>query len=160
MDGVNVVYNRYCYYRCLAVAAAGGGWMSDFDVLPMNMNSQLDYFRDGSFSIYSAIWQGGGIPCLMSGSKSEWERMTFAIIDNGLAHPDKRFWSDMLAAIDVYQNDQNTYRSYDQVADSIDKVITDGVTVSMTPALCTNFADKLAAHLSHRAFKKLDPLKI
>ena len=97
---LNVVYNRLCYYRWLAMSSVGGGWMSDYDVLPMNFDATIDdpskHFKDGSFSIYATTGDGG-IPCLMSGSESEWDRMAFSIVEDGDKHEYEAFWSDMVS---------------------------------------------------------------
>merc|ERR1719330_2322865 len=96
LAGLNTVYNQFCYYRWLAMATVGGGFMSDYDVFPLNTSP--DDFKDGTFSIYEATQHdsnNGGIPCLMSGSGAEWERMAFNVVQNGVEHLDQDFWSDM-----------------------------------------------------------------
>jgi hypothetical protein len=56
-------YELACYLRWLAVAAVGGGWMSDADVIPYN-------FKPIAPPEMLTIWSYGGhiCPCLVSGS--------------------------------------------------------------------------------------------
>ena len=35
--GQNEEYEKMCYFRYLAMAEVGGGWMSDYDTLPMQL---------------------------------------------------------------------------------------------------------------------------
>jgi hypothetical protein len=95
--GVNKEYNMYCYLRWLAMVVVGGGFMSDYDVIPIR---QLDS-TVGSFTVYSSGNDGRGIPCLMSGTEEEWSNMAFAIVQNGLSHPEADLWSDMWALMDI-----------------------------------------------------------
>jgi hypothetical protein len=95
--GVNKEYNMYCYLRWLAMVAVGGGFMSDYDVMPIR---QLDS-TIGSFTVYSSGNDGRGVPCLMSGTEEEWSNMAFAIVQNGLSHPEADLWSDMWALMDI-----------------------------------------------------------
>ena len=97
--GVNRDYNQYCYLRWLAMAAVGGGFMSDYDVLPLR--PPLGAETVGEFTAYSHGLGNRGVPCLLSGTSSEWERMAFAILRNGLERPDVDLWSDMMAFMDV-----------------------------------------------------------
>jgi hypothetical protein len=74
-------YELACYLRWLAVAAVGGGWMSDADVIPYN-------FKPIAPPETLTIWSFGGhiCPCLVSGSAehythaakvfAEWEGQT------------------------------------------------------------------------------------
>ena len=98
--GVNREYNMHCYTRWLAMAVVGGGWMSDYDVLPI----RPIHHPIGKFTAYSAGLEGKGVPCLLSGTALEWERLAFAILHNGLAHKEAELWSDMMAFMDVKEN--------------------------------------------------------
>lgn len=113
--GVNIFYNQLCYYRWLAMAAVGGGWMSDYDVFPVRHVDEGDHSDhnkaflpgDGYFTVHAIVSgsAGSGIPCFMSGTADEWEKMAFNILDNGAAHQDERMWTDMFALMDLrHQN--------------------------------------------------------
>lgn len=150
LNGPNGYYNQLCYYRWLAMAEIGGGWMSDYDVLPMNIHIHNDYYQDGNFAIYSSIpGLSGGIPCLMSGSQSEWERMSFSILENGVQkHLDANLWSDFFAAIDVYREDEQMYRLYDLVEEAEN--------IEWDAQSCHRFENTLAAHFCHSAMHKVN----
>ena len=59
-------YELACYLRWLAVAAAGGGWMSDYDVINYG-------FAPRPAEVGTRVWGGGGgpCPCLVSGSADD-----------------------------------------------------------------------------------------
>ena len=109
--GGTVVYNQLCFYRWLAVAAAGGGFMSDYDVFPISRapdvrpppppptsttteeeeeateSTTLQILpQNGNFTVYCRIQNSrtAGIPCLMSGRAEEWTRMAYALLENGI----------------------------------------------------------------------------
>jgi len=71
-------YNALCFYRWLAMAASGGGWMSDHDTFPTNfpINEGSDLPNEGRFVSYQSH-----VPALMSGSAEEWDRVSKLIID-------------------------------------------------------------------------------
>ena len=76
-------YNRACYLRHFAMAALGGGWMSDYDTIPVNMNAKVfkkDLPNDGRFTTYE-----GHVPSLIVGSASEWDRVSKALLREGIA---------------------------------------------------------------------------
>jgi hypothetical protein len=95
--GANREYNQWCYIRWLAMSAVGGGWMSDYDVLPVR---KIDYYQMGRFTVHEP-----GVPSLLSGTQEEWSKMAWAILENGLQHntPEIDLWSDMKALADLQE---------------------------------------------------------
>lgn len=71
-------YNSICFYRWFAMAASGGGWMSDHDTFPTNfpINEGIDLPNGGKFTSFQAH-----IPALMSGTAAEWNRVSKLLID-------------------------------------------------------------------------------
>jgi hypothetical protein len=140
------------FLRWLAVAAAGGGYMADYDVFPISLApTAQDPPFGGNFTVYSKIKnsQGAGIPCLMSGSESEWTRMAYAILENGLKHAKtENMWSDMLAIIDMRAD--KAYQLRDIVAEGQDVLLKHGWSESDCKATQT----KKAIHFSHEALRK------
>ena len=90
-------YNRMCFYRWLAMAASGGGWMSDYDTMPLHSNpsESLTLPNNGKFTSYQMH-----VPALIVGNKNEWERMSKNMYEFYNKH-DKQFYSDMLALRDI-----------------------------------------------------------
>ena len=118
-------YNTYevlCYIRWLAITAAGGGWMSDYDTLPLHDFREDGLFlpSGGNFTVYEHT-----VPSLISGSQEEWQRVTNAIVDNlayKVSHPNEipsQFlgiaFSDMVSLLDLYQTDNSIFLSQNQV---------------------------------------------
>jgi len=159
-NGLNKVYNQLCFLRWMAMAAAGGGWMSDYDVIPLRHIEEEEYSNhnnaflpnDGFFTVYSVVrGTDQGVPCLMSGSTEEWEKMAFKIVENGATHPEELMWSDMFALMDLrHQNLQNELFIYE------DKVIP-GQDVLLghywSKEDCTTTKNYRAVHFSHHAVK-------
>ena len=67
--GENPEYEKACYFRYLAMSETGGGWMSDYDTLPLHFPATGDLVSNGTFTVLQ-----GHIPALMSGSQDEWRR--------------------------------------------------------------------------------------
>lgn len=61
-------YEFACYIRWLAMEMVGGGWMSDYDVIPYDLKP-----RPVTEKI--TLWNGGACPCMVSGPASEYGRM-------------------------------------------------------------------------------------
>ena len=94
MKGIE--YEQMCYYRWLAVAAAGGGWMADIDTYPLHIDPKI-YGKSLPGKFTSHCWKA---PCLVSGSESEWNRVIPLLLESLTSHKDMR-WSDMFAMQDV-----------------------------------------------------------
>ena len=65
-----MTYNGLCFYRWLAMAASGGGWMSDYDLFPTNFPKEEGFMDSlpnrGDFTSFY-----GHVPSLMSGREDE-----------------------------------------------------------------------------------------
>ena len=163
--GGTVVYNQLCFYRWLAVAAVGGGFMSDYDVFPVSRapssrvstlsSSSLSSVpppHDGNFTVYCRIRNSrtAGIPCLMSGRAEEWTRMAYALLENGIqnANSGETMWSDMLALIDL-RHGGTTYQVYDAVLEGHNVLLDREWTVDD----CNITATKEAVHFSHESLR-------
>ena len=100
--GNNPRYDYHCYMRYLAMAEAGGGWMSDYDVIPTWLTPDTDLPNNGSFTIYQ-----NHVPALLSGTQEEWYRMTHALVsvaveqgeEHAILAQGKKLFSDMIAML-------------------------------------------------------------
>mmetsp|Transcript_23652 Transcript_23652/g.55081 ORF Transcript_23652/g.55081 Transcript_23652/m.55081 type:complete len:170 (-) Transcript_23652:245-754(-) len=134
------------------MAAVGGGFMCDYDVFPVSRApNTLDPPYDGNFTVYCKIKfsENAGIPCLMSGRHEEWTRMAYALLDNGMknAKSGESMWSDMLALIDMRNDD--AYTIHDAVLEGQEVLLDHG----WTPKDCNITAHKKAIHFSHESMK-------
>jgi len=70
-------YNQRCYWRWLAMVTAGGGWMSDYDVFPLGLDSEvgLEIGEDDTFKSFYH-----NVPCLLHASAKEWDRIIHLMI--------------------------------------------------------------------------------
>ena len=143
-------YDYMCLMRWLAMAAQGvDAFMSDYDTYPFHIRADYGYNlpNGGNFTAYQIM-----VPCLMSASASEWERLARLVIDNVLekfeADGTRGVYSDMFALADVYNKSpvhdrafisENRVSGYPYIdKDNID---------------CEGTKDTLALHLAHHSTK-------
>jgi len=92
-------YNRLCFLRHFAMPVVGGGWLSDYDTVPFDMDGKTYggtsqnpiYPNDGYFTSYQDF-----TPTMIVGNKTEWDRFALGLIFEGLETKREQF-SDMLA---------------------------------------------------------------
>jgi hypothetical protein len=136
----NQLYNQYCYLRWLAMATLPhGGYMSDYDTLPIRRFAATI----GSFTVYNTGPDGRGVPCLMSGSQTEWERLIWALLDVGLKHPDHNNWTDMLGLMELKGNYVAEKTAFEAI------IIMNGQ--EWSPQQCAMFDGINAVHFSHNS---------
>ena len=77
-DMVNKRYNEICFYRWFAMVVVGGGWLADYDVFPLNFPPDEGKVlpNGGTFTGFQKA-----VPCLMSGSVEEWDRVSKLLLD-------------------------------------------------------------------------------
>ena len=144
-------YDRMCFLRWLAMASSGGGWMSDYDTLPLFSKPETDGHdlpNDGRFTCYSRH-----VPNLVSGSQEEWHRMAQLLLFSYKFHPDI-FWSDMLALLEVHDSIDGYVYQTDSL--SLEKVYIDelkneeGITRPLALGKkCNLLKGMRAIHFSH-----------
>ena len=97
--GDNVFYDRSCYLRHVAMAASGGGWMTDYDTSPLNIDPAVygsSLPNDGQFTTYETH-----VPSLIVGNSAEWERVATSLVREGMAAKGRgeSLFSDMHALL-------------------------------------------------------------
>lgn len=104
-DGNKLIgyYDKLCYFRWLAMAAVGDGWVSDYDTLPLRPTPITPLPYEGRFSLY----EYNSVPSLASGTKQEYDRMAHRLLDTVYENGVKtKFWSDMYG----FQNLKKEYQ--------------------------------------------------
>lgn len=109
-------YDKLCFLRWLAMAAVGGGFMSDYDTFPLLRFAPVsDIPRGGKLTVYDRVREGG-VPSVVSGSADEFDRIAHQLLYNALqVGVRKDFWSDMMALMDVHKKNRDEYLLFDQV---------------------------------------------
>ena len=120
-------FDKMNFLRYLAMAAVGGGLMADVDVFPLwpldderdggrfqnAMSNVLDTSLDdatadlpfnGKFSLLCG-GPGSEVPCLMSGTASQWSHVANVLLENGRRHIFSDHWSDMKALQEILHQD-------------------------------------------------------
>ena len=166
-------YNSMCFYRWLAMATVGGGFMSDYDTLPLQGSYDLatdildgstdELPNDGKFTVYDEH-----IPSLMAGSAEEWDRLSSRLWGAAIAQSsgeeeivggsDKT--SDMLALLAVLR--RGTGQGRKRFGEDAAVVVETDMVLSahlnefdeLNEEKCTKLRGLPAVHFSHAALHR------
>ncbi len=156
-------YDELCFLRWYAMATVGGGWMSDYDVVPLKSLLPEEYFgapdqlseddmegnngiplpNEGKFTVYNIV-----VPSLMSGSTEEWERMASALMDLAHEHT-KDFYSDMYGLVDMNKSGDGAYIKEDQVLSKLADFVSDNGDIDCEKVWKMPEEHLWAVHFSH-----------
>ena len=148
--GSNKEYDRACYLRYFAMASVGGGWMSDYDLIPIGLKPSA-IPNGGRFTVHEYA-----VPSLVSGSQEEWEHMAYVLTETGRNMMGKTdLFSDMMALqalpLDYFDHSTNVL-GYNEKKGSIlfEETYSD--------TFCRSLMKWHGAHISHAAMSKFkDP---
>jgi hypothetical protein len=169
--------NRLHFYRWVAMAAVGGGWICDYDVFPLNYPAVLstDIKLLEQFTIYHSYMAqytdtpiDVGKPTLMSGSQGEWNRMVNRLLENGLQQDGINtdhisHWNDAMALASLQIEAAKIVVSKKQKFSSKispfyvlkDEVISAKLLlIGDTPWDCKSLQTKRAFRISHNAIRQ------
>jgi len=142
-------YNRRCFFRWLAMAANGGGWMSDYDTFPLNFDAEVGA-KLGQYGFFTSFEKH--VPSLVSANKSEWERMVQTMITLlGNRNLEDGFISDMIMLKNIKDSMGKKAGRFGKalvMGDSF-KVAYKLVDESKREVNCIRLRNMLAIHLSH-----------
>lgn len=105
-------YNVRCIWRWLAMASmtekdngapGGGGWMSDYDAFPLNLDGEegLRISKEPGFKSYSFH-----VPCIIHAPREAWDKVLHLMVDIMPDHgrlPGNDLVTDMYLLLHVYQ---------------------------------------------------------
>ena len=148
LDQLNVSsYNHFCFHRWLAMSVTGGGWMSDYDVVPLHMEQLLQNLNvgegelphDGKFTSFCST-----VPCLMVGSADEWDRVIGKLMSYVPEYRNEHF-SDMFAMFRYFRSNTNSFRVYNKVHSHLKLLDSSHLD-------CDAYKGQIAWHFSHHAY--------
>ena len=99
--GSNTAHDKVCYLRWLAVAASGGGILTDYDTIPLRPPQPDDFIMPKKFTFYQSY-----VPSFMKGTPQQWANVANIILDEAV-QPERRdmsIYSDMMALSDASTN--------------------------------------------------------
>jgi len=147
-------YNEMCMYRWLAMAASGGGWMSDYDTFPTNfpISKATNLPNNGHFISFQKH-----VPSLVSGTAEEWTRVAMLLMKTipRVESPPARTKSDMQALMII--NKEGIHNVTFLKSRSLIKkgfLYKEALSHDLPREVdCETMAEGIALHLSHKATK-------
>jgi len=109
------------FHRYMAMAYAGGGWMSDWDVYPLNPLKNGGHLtslpNEGRFTLYERLGDGKGVvPSIISGTAKEYNRIAALLQESAVEYGSKATnWSDLNALCDLRAKNPEAFASEDAV---------------------------------------------
>eukprot|EP00565_Helicotheca_tamesis_P003979 CAMPEP_0185729542 /NCGR_PEP_ID=MMETSP1171-20130828/6313_1 /TAXON_ID=374046 /ORGANISM="Helicotheca tamensis, Strain CCMP826" /LENGTH=336 /DNA_ID=CAMNT_0028398413 /DNA_START=46 /DNA_END=1056 /DNA_ORIENTATION=- len=103
------------FHRYLAMSNVGGGWMSEWDVFPLNPPKEGGHLtslpNQGRFTVYEQLSDSKGVvPSLSSGTAKEYNRMARLLYENAIEQGEvQKTWSDLNALGDLYKKDPGSF---------------------------------------------------
>lgn len=103
LDDPKDEYNKSWLLRHFAMSAMGGGWMSDYNTLPTDMEGAMyggsNFPNNGVFTSYT---HESFAPAIAVGTANEWDRISKALIEEGVKAKDTlvdkgSFFTDKMA---------------------------------------------------------------
>lgn len=161
--GNNKEYDFLCYLRHFAMVSVGGGWMTDYDTIPVHINPEVygnpaSLPHGGKWTTYEKH-----VPSLISGSAEEWERGALALVKEGLEaqengsegnynpvpnSPNPNLFSDMLALLALLQREGEVVNEGISVVEPKEEISMMGK-IDLPRDWCSSWKDTMAAHISH-----------
>lgn len=146
------IYNRYCFYRYLAMAATGGGWHSDYDAMPayFPLEKAHAFPNEGKFTSFEQF-----IPSLISASAEEWTFIALLMMDQ-LSKTKEEWPSDMFMIKDLTEIEGQTDIIVDLLKEENGKVMQPNALMKDDGTFdCSKFKDTWVLHFSHSSMTDL-----
>jgi hypothetical protein len=91
-------YDKLCFIRWLAIAQAGGGFMSDYDTFPLHdfLADGMNLPNTGNFTMYENL-----VPSVVSASDKEYLRIAKLMVESVNRNRNTGHFSDMLVSVEI-----------------------------------------------------------
>eukprot|EP00979_Chaetoceros_neogracilis_P009594 scaffold2191_cov232-Chaetoceros_neogracile.AAC.1 len=141
------LYNQFCFFRYLAMAATGGGWHTDYDTMPSNfpLSEAVPLPNDGQFTSFQTF-----VPALISASEEEWTRVAKLITEQTALTKEKHA-SDMNMLRDIYG-----IKDMNGIAFSKKVLSPEDVVEGKNLMRCDRMNKSFAVHYSHHGLDMLN----
>ena len=107
-------YNRRCFWRWMAMAMVGGGWMTDYDTFPITLDAEkgLEISKEPGFKSYNRH-----VPNVIHAPPEAWDRVLQSMLKTLPDDPNKLPDYDMPMVTDMFalQKAESLYRPDDMM---------------------------------------------